>query len=89
MEEEEQALEGAIKDNVICLSFDPNGTHVLQKVLLTVKVNKLDYIFYECYDKLIELSLDANGLCVVKKLITRFSVLPDKRKLLVDKLSEH
>lgn len=89
MEEEEQTLEDAIRDNVICLSFDPNGTHVLQKVLLTVKVNKLDYIFYECYDKLIELSLDANGLCVVKKLIARFSTLPDKRKLLVDKLSEN
>lgn len=89
MEEEEVSLEEAIKDHVIELGFDQNGTHVLQKVLLTVKVNKLDYIFYACYDKLIELSLDSNGLCVVKKIISRFSALPDKRALLIEKISEN
>lgn len=47
MEEEEVALEEAITGNVILLSFDPNGTYVLQKVILTIKVNKLDYIFYD------------------------------------------
>lgn len=62
MEEEEQCLEQAITEHVIDLSFDPNGTHVLQKVILTIKVNKLDYIFYPCYEKAVELSLDANGL---------------------------
>jgi len=89
MEEEEQTLEAAIADNVINLSFDPNGTHVLQKVILTVKVEKLDYIFYPCYENLIDLSLDSNGLCVVKKIIARFSCLPEKRELLVSKLSDY
>jgi len=89
MDEEEVTLEEAIKDHVIELSFNQNGTHVLQKVILTVKVSKLDYIFYDCYDKLIELSLDANGLCVVKKMISRFSALPDKKQLMIDKISEH
>jgi len=73
MEAEEKQLETAVMDNVIELSFDPNGTHVLQKVILTVKANKLDYIFYSCLDKFIDLSLDANGLCVIKKIITKFS----------------
>jgi len=89
MEAEEKQLETAVMDNVIELSFDPNGTHVLQKVILTVKANKLDYIFYSCLDKFIDLSLDANGLCVIKKIITKFSWLPDKRKLLIEKISEN
>jgi hypothetical protein len=62
MEEEEETLEKAIGENVIPLSFDPNGTHVLQKVILTVKVSKLDYIFYPCFEDMVQLSLDSNGL---------------------------
>ena len=62
MEEEEKTLENAISDHIINLCFDPNGTHVLQKVILTVKVDKLDYIFDACFDKIIELSMDSNGL---------------------------
>lgn len=62
MEEEEQTLEKALNDYIIQLSFDANGTHVLQKVILTVKVERLNYIFDACFDKLIELSLDSNGL---------------------------
>lgn len=88
MQEEEDTLEHALREHVISLSFDPNGTHVLQKVILTVKVAKLDYIFEACFDKLLELSLDSNGLCVVKKIIARFSGTPDKKALLVEKLSE-
>ena len=89
MEEEEQVLENALSEYVVNLSFDPNGTHVLQKVVLTVKPEKIDYIFYPCYDKLIDLSLDANGLCVIKKIISRFSSIPDKRQLLISKLSDN
>jgi hypothetical protein len=89
MEEEELTLEQALREHIISLCFDPNGTHVLQKVLLTIKIEKLDYIFFGCFDKLVELSLDANGLCVVKKIISKFSTLPGKRKLLIDKISEN
>ena len=45
MQEEEETLQEALQEHIINLSFDPNGTHVLQKVILTVKVDKLDYIF--------------------------------------------
>jgi hypothetical protein len=89
MKEEEEELEKAIVNNVVILSFDSNGTHVLQKVLLTVKPERLDYIFNACYDKLIDLSLDANGLCVIKKIVSRFNDIPDKRAMLVQKLSEN
>lgn len=88
MEEEEETLEKAIIEHVIDLGFDPNGTHVLQKIILTVKEEKLDYIFYPCFEKLTELALDSNGLCVIKKIITRFNT-PEKRELLISKLSEN
>lgn len=89
MEEEEQTLEDALSQHVISLCFDPNGTHVLQKVISTVKVNKLDYIFNSCFDKIVELSLDSNGLCVIKKIISKFSDFPEKRRLLIEKISEN
>ena len=58
MTEEEFALKDAIKDHVIPLSFDPNGTHVLQKVLLCLKEENIDFIFDPVYQNLIELSMD-------------------------------
>lgn len=79
MQEEEQALEVALSEHIICLCFNPNGTHVLQKVISTVKVEKLDYIFNSCFDKIVELSLDSNGLCVIKRIISKFSNLAEKR----------
>lgn len=89
MEEEEETLEGAITDHVTTLAFNPNGTHVLQKVILTVKAEKLDYIFYPCCEKLVDLAFDSNGLCVIKKIISKFSSISEKRELLVTILSDN
>lgn len=71
MPEEEEELKEAIRNHVIPLAFDPNGTHVLQKVLLCLKEEHIDFIFDPVYEKLIELSMDQNGLCVIKKLIQK------------------
>lgn len=42
---EEEELKDGIRQNVIPLAFDPNGTHVLQKVLLCLKEENIDFIF--------------------------------------------
>lgn len=54
------------------MAFEPNATHVLQKIIVCLEPEKMDYIFYPVQEKLIKLSLDANGLCVVKKAIAKF-----------------
>ena len=45
MPEEEEELKLGIKDHIIDLAFDGNGTHVLQKVLLCLKEENIDFIF--------------------------------------------
>lgn len=36
-----------------------------------MKEENLDFIFEPVYENLIELSMDQNGLCVIKKLISK------------------
>lgn len=71
MPEEEEALRNGIRDKVIDLAFDANGTHVLQKVMLCMKEENIDFIFNPVYENLIDLSMDQNGLCVIKKIIAK------------------
>ena len=71
MPEEEEALKNGIKEHVIDLAFDANGTHVLQKVMLCMKEENIDFIFNPVYENLIDLSMDQNGLCVIKKIIAK------------------
>lgn len=40
--------------------------------------SKLEYMFDPICERFIDLSLDANGLCVIKKFIQRFRK-PEKR----------
>ena len=51
------------------MAFDSNGTHVLQKVLLCLKEENIDFIFDPVFEMLVDLSMDQNGLCVIKKII--------------------
>ena len=88
MPEEEEILKKGIQTHVIDLAFDANGTHVLQKVLLCMKEENIDFIFEPVYDRLIELSQDQNGLCVIKKIISKIQG-HDKRVMIGDRLSEN
>jgi hypothetical protein len=58
MPEEEEELREGIRDHVINLAFDQNGTHVLQKVLLCIKEEGIQFIFDPVYENLIDLSMD-------------------------------
>ncbi len=85
---EEEELREGIRNNVIKLAFDPNGTHVLQKVLLCMKEENIDFIFGPVFEYLVDLSMDQNGLCVIKKLVSKIQG-HEKRNLVGAKLSEN
>ncbi len=72
IEEEEKMVESAIKDKILDMSYDGNATHVLQKLLTSLSEDKLDYVFYPVIEDFVNLSMDANGLCVLKKVIGKF-----------------
>ena len=71
MPEEEIALRNGIRTHIVDLAFDPNGTHVLQKVLLCMKEENIDFIFDPILHNFIALSMDQNGLCVIKKIVSK------------------
>ena len=88
MPDEEEELKLGIQNHIIDLAYDINGTHVLQKTILCLKEDSLDYIFTPLVDNLRDLALDQNGLCVIKKIISKIN--NHERKLLIgEKLSEH
>lgn len=88
MPEEEEELKQGIQGYVIDLAYDVNGTHVLQKVLLCMKEENIDFIFAPIMKNLIDLSMDQNGLCVVKKIISKIQN-HEKKLQIAAYLSEH
>ena len=71
MPEEEEELKEGIKNHILDLAFDQHGTHVLQKVLLCLKEEHIDFIFNPILENFIRLSMDQNGLCVIKKIVSK------------------
>lgn len=69
MPEEEQLIRECLDGKIIALSKDQQGTHVIQKVITSFEESKRQFIFDEIYDLFIDLCVNSNGLCVVKKLV--------------------
>jgi hypothetical protein len=88
MPEEEEELKQGIQAHILDLAFDPNGTHVLQKVLICMKEENIDFIYVPILKNLVDLSMDQNGLCVVKKIISKIQS-HEKKLQIAAALSEH
>lgn len=78
MSEEEELVASDLRGHVFELANvflfmklkDPQATHVIQKALLTFNSERQKFIMTEAIEKFKELSNDANGLCLIKKLLT-------------------
>jgi hypothetical protein len=53
-----------------------------------LKEEQINFIFNPILEYLIDLAVDQNGLCVIKKLIAKIQT-HEKRMLISDKLSVH
>eukprot|EP00831_Metopus_contortus_P064513 TRINITY_DN57736_c0_g1_i1.p1 TRINITY_DN57736_c0_g1~~TRINITY_DN57736_c0_g1_i1.p1 ORF type:complete len:500 (-),score=52.74 TRINITY_DN57736_c0_g1_i1:142-1641(-) len=58
----------AIQGHVAELASDLQGTHVIQKLLLNSEINK-EIIVNELIHSFVDTACNANGLCVIKKLL--------------------
>ena len=67
--EEENIIKECIENNLFFLSTTPNSSHVIQKVIKAVKENEREYINNFIISNLMDLSLDPNGICIVKEFI--------------------
>jgi citrate lyase gamma subunit len=88
--EEVSIVKESIKDSsdIIKLSIDPNGTHVLQKIISSVKEEKRHEINQTVLDNIDRLVLDPNGVCVVKKFVIG-NTDDSLKKVVIDKIEKN
>ena len=83
--EEEQRILKYIKNNELEMAFNKNATHVLQKIVLLFPESHRFYLNEIILNHLIDLSLDSNGICLVKIFI-KTNALINNRKRIKDKI---
>jgi len=79
----------AIKNHVIELSMDPNGTHVVQRLLLCISAPLNDFVFNPIIERVVDVAHHPYGLCVVKKCISQAKKSGRHQEMLLRKLAEH
>jgi pumilio RNA-binding family len=67
--EERKILIESVKPNVMELSVDPQGTHVVEKVLMCFDEESILDIYNLIMDNFVSLANNSNGLCVVKRVL--------------------
>lgn len=68
--QEEQILFQIIHSDLLELSTDQNGTHLIQKIIQQIPESRREYLNQFILIHLVELSKHPNGICVVKQFIT-------------------
>lgn len=68
--EEMAIIKDCVELNLQNLAFGANSSHVVQKVIKSIKESNRDYINAFIISNLIDLCLDSNGICIVKEFIS-------------------
>jgi len=89
VEDEQLQLMNAIKGRVIQLSMDPNGTHVVQRLLCCFFPSVINWIYIAINDRLIEVAHHPYGLCVLKKCISQAKKPGNHQDMLLKQLARH
>ncbi|CAD8212043.1 unnamed protein product [Paramecium pentaurelia] len=66
--QEEQMVENSIKNNIIPLTIDSQGTHLIKKIIVRFSEDRLNYIFHKLMKRLIYVINNQFGLCLLKDL---------------------
>lgn len=87
--EEQDLFMRAVQNHVIELCMDPNGTHVVQRLLFFFMPPFIDSIYFPVVDKMVEVAHHPYGLCVLKKCISQAKTPGKHQDLLLDQLAKH
>ena len=89
-EEEKKIISECISSHELELSFDPEGTHVLQKIISCFSENEIQNLnsVLSLANNLQLLCQDAKGTCVIKKLIANTKDKSNKIKI-IKGIEEH
>ena len=67
---EKNIIVKAIKDHIEELSLDPYSSHVIEKILSCFEEEYISFIYDYISQNFLKLAYNANGICLVKKIIT-------------------
>ena len=67
--EEKELIKLCVQNNLKELCFGGNSSHVISKIIKSLKESDRQYINTFVANNLIELCMDSNGICVVKEYI--------------------
>lgn len=81
-EEDELLILSMIKEHELEMAYDNNATHVLQKILSTIKDTIRSELNTIILSDLKNLSLDSNGICLVKKFMSTTTIEDNKSKII-------
>jgi len=87
--EEQDMLMQALRCHIIPLCMDPNGTHVIQRLLYYFEPRFTDGIYRPVVENLVNVAHHPYGLCVLKKCISQATSLEKHQDLLLDQLARH
>jgi hypothetical protein len=66
---EEDLVKEAIQDSILTLSYDTNGTHVIQKIISSIDEINREHVNQTLLTNINKLIYDSNGICVVSNNI--------------------
>jgi hypothetical protein len=86
---EQEILVRACRSHIIDLCMDPNGTHVVQRLLFCLQPPFTDLVYHPVVENIVKVAHHPYGLCVVKKCISQAKMPGRHQDMLLRKLAEH
>ena len=80
--EEEQKILNIIKNYEMEMAFNKNATHVIQKIVLLFPDIHRIYLNEIILNNFIALSLDSNGICLIKKFMKTNTLMSNKKRII-------
>lgn len=77
----------AIKDDIMDLSLDNYGCHVVEKIVMSFNQELIEFIYDLAIKNFMTLANNANGLCIIKKVLIHTSkkeTIEEFKKLIID-----
>jgi len=70
---ETELIINAIQNDIMDLSFDTYGCHVIEKIVMCFNEESIEFIYNLALENFMAMANNANGLCIIKKVLIHSS----------------
>jgi len=64
---EEKLIRDALQGHIVELAFDPQGTHLVQKLIVAISIPNLGFLYQPLIERFLDVVNHSFGLCVVRR----------------------